>query len=100
MLPVSKTESKVTTLNFQKTGMSQPSLTRNKWSRICVQGYFMVKTAKCHRMYTIRVREVVGYRGITHVLQLSTCCRHLPHAHAATDLRAVQASDRRAMENN
>ena len=48
MLPVSKTRSNVTTLNFQVLRLAEPSLTRNKWSQIRLGGSNMVKTAKCH----------------------------------------------------
>ena len=38
ILPVLKTGSETTTLNFQYFDIAQPSLTRNKWSRFAVQG--------------------------------------------------------------
>ena len=64
IVPVSKTGSQVTTLNFQDSTIGQPSLTRNKWSRIRLTPWFMVKTAKCrHNVHTmVRTGTVYGCR--------------------------------------
>ena len=52
ILPISKRGSISHDLEFSDFRFSQPSLARNKWSRFEARGYFMVKTAKCHQMYT------------------------------------------------
>ena len=47
IVPISKTGSISHDLEFLRFPYCQPSLTRNKWSQLGPQGYFMVKTAKC-----------------------------------------------------
>ena len=49
IVPVSKPGLKVTTLNFQDSGIGQPSLPRNKWSHFRLAPVNMVKTAKCRQ---------------------------------------------------
>ena len=58
IVPVSKKSREVTTWDFQEIPYGQPSLTRNKWSRLCPNHGFIVKTAKCHRNV-----HIMGTRG-------------------------------------
>ena len=48
--PYIKNSSKCHDLEFSDFQYPKPSLARNKWSCFRLQAYFMVKTAKCHRM--------------------------------------------------
>ena len=68
------------TLNFQDSLYRQPSLTRNKWSYLCVEALKVVKTAKCHQNVHISVprgRSPAAARHIPprtkHCLARSSC---------------------------
>ena len=57
---IKKEASKVTTLNFQISGIAQPSLTRNKWSCFGREALLIVKTAKCHQNVHLMYRSVTA----------------------------------------